>query len=127
MIDGTVARKRGESSEFGSRLDSVADIFFVTVCLIKLLPVLDIEKWLYVWIALIAVIKIVNLVSSLKKYKRLVFVHSVLNKITGLLAFVLPLTIRFLELRYTASVVCAVAAIAAIQEGHFMRTENLRD
>lgn len=125
MIDGTVARKTGKTSEFGSKFDSIADCIFVTVCLIKLLPVMKIEKWLYIWIAFIAVIKAVNIVSALIKYKRIVFVHSILNKITGLLAFIFPLTLPFLEIRYTAPVVCTIAAIAAIQEGHYIRTNNI--
>ena len=41
MIDGAVARKTGTVSEFGSRLDTAADIVFAAVCLIKLLPVPD--------------------------------------------------------------------------------------
>ena len=124
MIDGTVARKTGTASEFGSAFDSIADFVFVTVCLIKLIPVLDIEKWLWTWIVLVAVIKVVNSIYGLKKYKRIVFVHSVLNKTTGLLAFALPLTIRFLEFRCTAAVVCTIATIAAIHEWYFIRTGN---
>ena len=34
MIDGTVARKTNTVSEFGSRLDTIADFIFVVVCLI---------------------------------------------------------------------------------------------
>lgn len=122
MIDGTVARKTGKVSEFGSKFDSIADIIFVAVCLIKLIPVLDIETWLYIWIAIIAVIKGINILYELKKHKRVVFVHSILNKVTGILAFLLPLTLPFLELRYTATFVCTIATIAAIQERHFIRT-----
>ncbi len=81
MIDGTVARKTGKASEFGSKFDSIADFVFVAVCLIKLIPVLDIEEWLCVWIVLVAAIKAFNIIYGLKKYKRLGFVHSVLNKI----------------------------------------------
>ena len=40
MIDGIVARNTGTASEFGSKLDTVADIVFVAVCLIKMLPVI---------------------------------------------------------------------------------------
>ena len=43
MIDGTIARKTGTANEFGSRLDTLADIAFVVVCMIKLFPVLIIE------------------------------------------------------------------------------------
>ena len=61
MIDGAVARKTGTVSELGSRLDTIADIVFTAVCLIKLLPVLDVPAWLYTWIAVIAIIKLLNI------------------------------------------------------------------
>jgi CDP-diacylglycerol--glycerol-3-phosphate 3-phosphatidyltransferase len=35
MVDGWVARKTNTVSDFGSKLDTVADIFFVAVCLVK--------------------------------------------------------------------------------------------
>ena len=53
MIDGAVARKTGTVSELGSRLDTIADIVFTAVCLIRLLPVLEVPAWLYTWIAVI--------------------------------------------------------------------------
>ena len=34
MIDGTIARKTNAVTEFGSKLDTVADFVFVAVCLI---------------------------------------------------------------------------------------------
>ena len=45
-----------------------------------------------------------------------------MNKATGILLFLLPLTIPAVPLKYSAIVVCAVATFAAIQEGHFIRT-----
>ena len=48
MADGIIARKTNSVSEFGSRFDSIADFVFVAVCLIKILPVMDIPIWLYV-------------------------------------------------------------------------------
>ena len=38
MIDGTIARKTGAVSNFGSRLDTIADFVFMLVCSIKILP-----------------------------------------------------------------------------------------
>ena len=54
MIDGTIARKTNSVSEFGSKLDTVADIVFVAVSLIKLLPTIHIPEWLWIWGSLIA-------------------------------------------------------------------------
>ena len=120
MIDGAVARKTGTNSEFGSRLDTGADIVFVAVCLIKLLPVLHVPVWLYIWIAIIAFIKVANIAVGFVGQKELISVHSMMNKLTGGMLFVLPLTLTFIDLRCSAAVVCVVATIAAIQEGYLV-------
>ena len=121
MIDGAVARKTGTASEFGSRLDTIADIVFAAVCLIKLLPVLNVPFWLYIWIAIIAFIKLANISAGYISRKELVAVHSVINKTAGCLLFLFPLTLTFVDLRYGAAVICAVATIAAVHEGYLMR------
>ena len=64
MIDGTVARKTGTASEFGSKRDTLGDLILVIVCLIKILPVLHVATWLIIWIIFIAVIKVINLLSG---------------------------------------------------------------
>ena len=56
MLDGFVARKTDTVSKLGARLDTIADFVLVVVCLIKLLPVLSIPAWMYVWIGIIALI-----------------------------------------------------------------------
>ncbi|MGI6021348.1 MAG: CDP-alcohol phosphatidyltransferase family protein [Lachnospiraceae bacterium] len=122
MLDGTIARKTNTVSRTGAALDTIADFVFVLVCLIKLLPVLDIEKWMLVCIGIIAMIKVINIVSGFVVQKRFVTVHSVMNRITGILLFALPLSFGIIGLRVSVSVVCAVAAFAAVQEGHFIRT-----
>ena len=124
MLDGFVARKTDTVSKLGTRLDTIADFVFVVVCLIKLLPVLSVPAWLYVWIGMIALIKAVNIVSGFAVQKTFISVHSVMNKATGALLFLLPLTIPVAPLNYSAVIVCAAATFAAIQEGHFIRTER---
>jgi CDP-diacylglycerol--glycerol-3-phosphate 3-phosphatidyltransferase len=121
MIDGTVARKTGTVNEFGSRLDTIADIVFVAVCLIKLLPVLDIPVWLYIWIAIIAFIKVANIAVGYLRQKEFISVHSIINKVTGGLLFLFPLTLTFIDLRYSAAFVCMVATAAAIHEGYLIQ------
>ena len=124
MIDGWIARKTNTVSALGAKLDTIADIVFVAVCLVKLLPVMDVPVWLYVWIGIIAVIKIINIVSGFVVQKQFVAIHSVMNKVTGALLFVFPLTFSFIDLRYSATVICIIATFAAVQEGHFIRTKN---
>jgi CDP-diacylglycerol--glycerol-3-phosphate 3-phosphatidyltransferase len=124
IADGWVARKTNTVSEFGSKLDTIADFVFVVVCLFKLIPVLDIPTWLYIWIGIITLIKIINIVSGYVVQKQFVAIHSVMNKVTGILLFILPLTISFIDLKYSAAVVCIIATFAAVQEGHFIRTKK---
>lgn len=124
MADGWVARQTNTASEFGAKLDTVADVIFVIVCLVKLLPVMEIPVWLYVWIGVIVLIKVINIVSGYVVQKQFVAVHSVMNKVTGTLLFLFPLTLSFINLKYSATVVCIIATFAAIQEGHIIRTKN---
>ena len=124
MIDGTVARKTGTAGSFGAKLDTAADFILVAVCLIKLIPVLDIPLWLLIWIAIVALIKIIGVISGYVMYKEFVAVHTVMNKVTGIALFILPLTITIIELKYSGAFVCALATAAAIQEGHYIRVKN---
>ena len=87
----------------------------------KILPVMEIPKSIWIWIGVIAMIKIINIISGFVVAKQFVSVHTAANKITGLLMFVLPLTMAVVELRYSALAVCVAATFAAIQEGHFIR------
>ena len=121
MVDGTIARKTGTVSNFGSKLDTAADIVMVAVCLIKMIPVLDSPVWLVIWIAVIALIKLFSIVFGFVKRKEFV-VHTVMNKVTGIALFLLPLTLSFVDLKYSGFLVCALATFAAVQECHLIRT-----
>ena len=122
MIDGSVARKTATAGEFGSKLDTSADMFLVIICMIKLLPVLDTPSWLFIWIAVIALIKMISIISGYVMYKEFAAVHTVMNKVTGVLLFILPLTLTMIDLKYSGAFVCAAATFAAIQEGHYIRS-----
>lgn len=122
MLDGFVARRTNTASPLGAKLDSMADIIFLAVCLINLLPVLTLPVWLWVWVGLIALLRLVNILSGFVCRKKLVLLHTKANKLTGALLFLLPLSLGFLNLLYTAVPLCTLASFAAIQEGHFIRT-----
>lgn len=122
MIDGSIARKLGTDSKLGERLDSIADMVFVTVAAIKLLPILDVPKGIIIWIGIIAFIKVINIAFGLIKLDQFITVHSIANKVTGALLFALPLTIEIVPLQYSICLVCLIATFAAIQEGHIIRT-----
>ena len=120
MIDGTIARKTNGISKFGSQLDTIADFVFVLVSLFKLLPAIHIPGWLWIWGGVIAVIKISNIIWGYVSKKQFISMHTIMNKLTGLLLFLLPLTMSFMELKCTAIVVCSIATFSAIQEGFYV-------
>ena len=122
MVDGTIARKTGTASSFGARLDTVADFLFVIASFVKLVPVIRIPVWIWIWAAVIAMGKLVTLVCGFTQMKQMPSLHIIANKATGLCLFLLPLTMSFVDLRYTAPVVCVIATIAAIQEGYYIAT-----
>ena len=124
MADGFVARKTNTAGGTGAKMDTAADFVFTAVCLIKLLPILDIPAWLYVWTGIIALIKAVNIISGFAVHKKLVTVHSVMNKATGALLFLFPLTVPLVEGNWFAVIVCAAATLAAVQEGHLIRSSK---
>ena len=122
MLDGFVARRTNSASPLGEKLDSISDLLFLAVCLLKLLPVLALPVWLWVWVGLIALLRLVNILSGFVCRKKLVLLHTGANKLTGALLFLLPLSLGFLDISCTAVPLCALASFAAIQEGHFIRT-----
>ena len=124
MIDGTVARRTNSASEFGARLDTVSDFVFMSVALIKFLPHLHISVWMWIWIGIIAMIKLGNVVWGFVRTKKLISRHTVLNKVTGLLLFLLPVTISFVDLTYTLPIVCTVAMVAAMHEWYYMEKKH---
>ena len=70
---------------------------------------------------MIAVIKAINLISGYAMRKEMVVLHTAMNKVSGVMLFMLPLTLKVIDLKYSGSVVSAVATFAAIQEGHYIR------
>ncbi len=116
IFDGRIARKTNTTTKFGAKLDTFADIVFAAVVLLKLLPIFELPVWMIVWVGVIALIKLVSIVIGFVRHHTLTAVHSVINKVTGVLVFILPFTIQIINIRYTAGLVCVVATVAAIME-----------
>lgn len=119
MIDGTIARKIGTASSFGAKLDTVADFLFMLICSIKILPLLYIPAWLWGWIIAIAIMKICNSTFVFIRRKKLLSAHTLLNKITGLALFLLPLLLPFIQPIYNITILCTLATIATTQEVYY--------
>ena len=120
-MDGLIARKTKSSSELGARLDTAADIVFFAVSFVKILPLIHLPVWLWVWIFMIASIKIGNILLGFIRCKRFISIHTILNKATGCILFLFPFTLGFLEPMYSSVMVCSLATVSAIHEAHYIR------
>lgn len=116
MADGAIARRTKSQSELGAILDTIADCVFAAVCFVKILPTMQFPVWLWIWIVIIAIIKIGNFIWVLIYNKKLIFLHTILNKATGFILFLFPLTLSFIKPVYSSAAVCLIATLSAIDE-----------
>ncbi|MBP9988347.1 MAG: CDP-alcohol phosphatidyltransferase family protein [Ruminococcus sp.] len=116
VLDGFFARKLHTESEKGAILDSAADLVFALIYAVRILPLMEIPLWIWVWIALIAVIKTAGIIYKSCKNHKLFIEHSFMNKLTGILLFLLPLSVYFTDVKYGAIIVCTVASLATVTE-----------
>ena len=124
MVDGTIARALNQASPFGAKLDTFADYVFIIVVLVKVLVAVYIPQWLWIWIIVITLLKIANVICGYVMCRKFVAEHTIMNKITGFLLFLLPLGMGILPwqgMMVAVGVSGGVATFAAIQEGHYIR------
>ena len=118
VLDGWIARKTGTVSEFGARLDSIADLLFYGTMLVRLFPVLRQTLPAEIWYAVagILVVRLASYGTAAIKYHRFASLHTWLNKLTGAAVFLLPYFIVTPAGVGYSWVVCVLAAAASLEE-----------
>ena len=119
VLDGYIARKTNTCSEFGSKLDSAADLMFYGIILYRLLPILagimPPEIW-YVVMAIVA-LRVFTYVFTAIKYKVFMSNHTYLNKMTGFCVFLIPYFVKTpTVLIGFCSLTCVVCVIASVYD-----------
>ena len=120
MVDGTIARKNNAASEFGAKLDTAADIAFLTAALAKILPSVLLPKWIWIWVGLIGLIKFSTIAVAMVSGKKEILPHTVMNKVSGLLLFLLPMALPHSVFHDCSIIVCVIATFAALQERYLL-------
>lgn len=110
VLDGLVARRLDACSEHGHTIDSIADIVLAVILLYCIIPVVEWEGWMVMWIVAIAAVRIIAFGIGSVRYGRPAFVHTYLNKTTGLLLFLTPFLLVIVGGSVTVAVVCCVAS-----------------
>lgn len=115
-LDGFIARRTNQTSAFGRKLDSVADLTFYGVMAYKMfIPLIETLKKpiLIIVITLVSIRVLLYLIAGII-YKSFVSSHSVFNKATGLVVFMIPYTIPFKDFFFGYSIIGCVIAAAAV-------------
>lgn len=116
FLDGYIARKTNTTTSFGAKLDSVADIAFISIIFIIMIPNVTLSSIMIKWIFIILLIRIVSLLIVIYKYSCFAILHTYANKASGLLLYVFPLLYKIININALISVICIIASLAAIEE-----------
>ena len=127
ILDGMVARRFDACTEHGHTIDSVADVVLVVILLYCVIPVVSWEEWMVIWILVIAAVRIIAFVIGSVRYGRLAFVHTYLNKATGVLLFVSPFLLVIIGAPVTIAVVCCIASVSAAEYLYINMTSDQYD
>lgn len=118
VLDGLIARLTKKTTEFGAKLDSVADIMFYTVMLVKVFPVLWelLPKGIWYLVGIILLIRCTSYITAAVKYKRFSAQHTYMNKLTGVSVFSVPYFLTHAGDVIACFVVCIIAGFASLEE-----------
>lgn len=117
MLDGFVARRINIQSTLGSRLDTLADTVFFAVCIFRAWNYLSLESGQIIMIGIVLLIKVSTaLINFVLRNSFIADVHSGINKITGLLLFLLPIALNLPVFSYCAWVMIIIALLSSADE-----------
>lgn len=118
VVDGVIARATGTTSEFGARLDSIADLTFYTVIVVRLLPSLWIRLpgWFWYLLGAALLVRLASYVAAAVKFHRFASVHTYLNKLTGLAVFSVAYLAQTPALLPACVATVLIALLASLEE-----------
>ena len=118
VLDGFLARALKQSSEFGSRLDSIADLLFYFIMLLMVLPVLWANLPWPVWVAVgtIILLRLASYALAAIKYKCFASIHTYGNKLTGFAVFCVPYFLPLPIMVGGCIAVCVLTGLSSLEE-----------
>lgn len=118
VLDGMAARKLDAASEFGSLLDSVADLVFYAAMLVYVIPYLWKRVPMGIWytVGAVIILRVISYTVAGVKYHRFASLHTYGNKITGFYVFVLPYLILLSNQTAVCVLGCIVGMVSTVEE-----------
>lgn len=118
VFDGLVARVTKTQSTLGAKLDSVADLTFYSIMVIKVMPVLikGLPKLFWWFPITVLIIRIFSYIVAAIKYKCFASVHTYANKLTGFGMFCLPYLLNLPNITAVCSAIGVVGMYSSLEE-----------
>lgn len=116
MLDGLLARKFGQQSMTGAKLDSISDLVFAVTILIVIEQYVYLPMYLWWCIVAITILRLISYSIGFYKYRTFSSLHSLMNKITGFFIFAFPLLYICFGVDVAGILICIVASLSSIEE-----------
>ena len=127
ILDGYLARKKGWSSDFGAKWDSFDVMVFVIIMLIVFIPILIWTRIILYGIGIVIAFKLISLMIGFAKFHTFAYIHTYLNKATGLVLFSFPFLYPILDMGILMAVLWVTAIISATEECLILITSTTWD
>lgn len=116
MVDGLIARAMRQQSDFGAKLDSIADVIFVFSALLTVIPAVVIPIWFWACVIIVMLIRGISYLIGYKKYRVFSPLHTYANKATGALLFCMPVLIDALGITVSGIILGIFAMLSSCEE-----------
>ena len=127
ILDGWIARKMNWTSRFGTLLDSLADLLFFIVVVLKIILTIKLPAFL-LWGALVIVlIRCITYLIGCFRFHQFASLHTYLNKLTGLLLFLSPIVLSIIPTTPFGIILLVCGSLSAIEEFLIVSTTERLD
>ena len=118
VLDGMIARRTGTTSPLGARMDSIADLLYYAVMVLKIMPVLlgILPLWLWCAAGVVVVLRLAAYIVAAMRYGKFASLHTYMNKITGAAMFTMPYVLMLPCAVALCAVICAIAGLSSVEE-----------
>lgn len=118
VLDGFIARRAGITTSLGARLDSIADLLFYAVMLLKIFPRLlaVLPAWIWCAVGGVIALRLASYITAAVKFRCFASMHTYMNKITGGAMFCVPYILLLPCAVPLCFVVCVIAGLSSLEE-----------
>ena len=117
-IDGPLARKMGTNGKLGAQIDSIADLTFYLIALAKMVPyaIRNLNRAASIMLIVVLALRLFCYTTEIIKFKRLVSLHTYMNKATSVSMFTVIYLIPFIGISIPCIIGCSFALLAVAEE-----------